>query len=101
MDADGKNPLIPETPQLSIIIASYNSGNLIERCLESLENQSTDQPFDIIVVDSSSDGMASLIKKRFPHVRLFQFSERKVCGDARNFGFFAARGESIAFMDRA
>jgi len=90
---------MPEKPQLSIIVASYDSGNLIERCLESLENQNTDQPLEIIVVDSSMDGVSNLIKKTFPDVRLYQFSERKFCGDARNFGVSVARGEIIAFID--
>ncbi len=90
---------MPEKPQLSVIIASYNPGKLIERCLESLKNQSTDQPFEIIMVDSSSDGGGSLIGKKFPDVRLYQFSERRFCGDARNFGVSVARGEIIAFID--
>jgi GT2 family glycosyltransferase len=94
-----RTPSTLEKPRLSIIIAFYDSGSLIERCLESLENQSTDQPFEILVVDSSSNGMPTLIRKRFPHVRLYQFRERKFCGDARNLGLSAARGEIIAFID--
>jgi glycosyltransferase involved in cell wall biosynthesis len=90
---------MPDKPQLSVIIASYNPGKLIERCLESLKNQSTDQPFEIIVVDSSSDGVGSLIGKKFPDVRLYQFSERKFCGDARNYGISVAEGKVIAFLD--
>ena len=90
---------MPDKPQLSIIVASYDSGHLIERCLESLRNQNTDQPFEIIVVSSSSDGASALIEKRFPHVRLYQFPERKFCGDARNFGLSVAKGEIIAFID--
>jgi len=88
-----------EKPLLSVIITSYNSGNLILRCLESLKNQNTDQSFEIIVVDSSTYGVAILIEKRFPDVRLYQFSERKFCGDARNFGLSVAKGEIIAFID--
>lgn len=90
---------MPEKTQLSIIIASYDSGHLIERCLESLKNQNTDQPFEIVVVNSSSDGVANLIKETFPDVRLYQFPERKFCGDARNFGLSVAKGEIIAFID--
>jgi len=90
---------MPEKQQLSVIIASYNPGKLIERCLESLENQSTDQPFEIVVVDSSSDGEATSVVKRFPDVRLCQFSERKFCGDARNYGISVAEGKVIAFLD--
>jgi GT2 family glycosyltransferase len=51
------------------------------------------------VVDSSSDRIATPIKKRFPEVRLYQFPERKFCGDARNFGLSIARGKIVAFID--
>ncbi len=74
------------TPQLSIIIASYNAEKTIESCLESLENQATDKDFEVIVVDSSPDGTAKLIEEKFPDVNLYRFSERKFPGDARNFG---------------
>jgi glycosyltransferase involved in cell wall biosynthesis len=94
-----KIPLMPEKPQLSIIVASYNSRKTIKSCLESLKNQKTVKRFEIIVVDSSSDGTAALIKKRFPDVRLYQFPERKFCGDARNFGLSVAKAEIIAFID--
>ncbi len=90
---------MPEKPQLSIIVAYFDSGKLIETCLESLENQDTDQPFEIIVVDSSLNGMAPLLKSRFPGVKHYLFPERKFCGDARNFGISVARGEIIAFID--
>jgi glycosyltransferase involved in cell wall biosynthesis len=90
---------MPEKPQLSVIIASYNPGKLIERCLESLKNQSTDQPFEVIVVDSSTDGTARLIQEKFPAVKLYQFSDRKFCGDARNIGISASHGEIVAFLD--
>jgi glycosyltransferase involved in cell wall biosynthesis len=91
--------MTPQIPRLSVVIASYNSGNLIEECLESLKNQNTDQPLEIIVVDSSADGLSALIKESFPDVRLYQFPERKFCGDARNFGLSVASGEIIAFID--
>lgn len=92
-------PSMPEKPQLSIIVASYDSGNLIKSCLESLKNQNTDQLLEIIVVDSSMDGVSNLIRETFPDVRLYQFFERKFCGDARNFGLSVAEGEIIAFVD--
>ncbi len=86
-------------PQLSVIIASYNSEKTIEDCLKSLENQKTDKNFEIIVVDSATDGTATFVEKKFPEVRLYSFSERKFCGDARNFGISVAKGKIIAFID--
>ena len=86
-------------PQLSVVIASYNAEKTIATCLESLRNQKTDKKFEIIIVDSSTDDTAILVEKRFPAVRLHRFSERKFCGDARNWGVSVATGEIIAFID--
>jgi glycosyltransferase involved in cell wall biosynthesis len=99
MDTEERDLSVSEKPELSIIVASYNSRNTIENCLESLKDQKTDKPFEVIVVDSSSDGVGSLIGKKFPDVRLYQFSERKFCGDARNYGISVADGKVIAFID--
>src|ERR1051325_3213870 len=85
-------------PHLSVVIASYNSRRTIARCLESLEAQ-TYGDFEIVVVDSSSDGAARAVEERFPDVRLVTFPTRKFPGDARNAGVRAARGEIIAFID--
>lgn len=86
-------------PQLSIIIASYNSEKTIESCLKSLENQTTDKDFEVIVVDSSIDSTVKLIEERFPEVNLYRFSERKFPGDARNFGISVSNSKIIAFID--
>lgn len=89
----------PDNPRMSVIVASYNSRSTIARCLKSLRNQKTSTSFETIVVDSSTDGTASVVEKRFPEVRLYEFSERKYCGDARNWGIAVAKGEIIAFID--
>ncbi len=86
-------------PQLSVIISSYNAEATITACLESLISQTTDKIFEIIVVDSSQDDTAKLIEERFPDVRLYKFSERKFCGDARNFGISVSKGEIIVLID--
>lgn len=88
-----------EKPLLSVIISSYNSGSLLERCLESLRNQKTDKPVEIVVVDSSPNGLTRGIGERFPEIRWYRFPERKFCGDARNFGLSVSQGEIIAFID--
>jgi len=82
-----------------VIIASYNSGSLLENCLQSLKNQKTNKPFEVILVDSSTDGIGQQIGEGFPWVRSYHFPERKYCGDARNFGLSVTKGEIIAFID--
>jgi GT2 family glycosyltransferase len=89
----------PGRPLLSIIIASYNAGATIEACLESLRSQTAAKKLEILLVDSSEDGTADLVKERFPEVKLLRFSERKFCGDARNLGIVAASARLVAFID--
>ncbi|HHT9138138.1 MAG TPA: glycosyltransferase [Candidatus Wunengus sp. YC60] len=86
-------------PILSVVIASYESENTIIGCLSSLQNQSINENMEIIVVDSSTDNTATIIKETFPDSILYKFSERKFPGDARNFGVSKSRGEIIAFID--
>jgi GT2 family glycosyltransferase len=88
-----------KNPDLSVIIASYNSGNLLKECLDSLQNQRTEKTFEIVVVDSSPNGLTVGIGEKFPEVKWYQFPERKFCGDARNFGLSVAKAEIIAFID--
>lgn len=84
---------------LSVIIAARNARDTIGSCLESLERQPARGAFEIILIDSSTDGTAEFVARNFPRVRIRHFSERKFCGDARNIGIGIARGEIVAFID--
>ena len=86
-------------PTLSVIIASYSSGRLLERCLDSLSRQTAQASLEVIVVDSSPGGIARRLEKAYPHFRFLHFRERKYCGEARNCGVSRARGKVIAFLD--
>ena len=86
-------------PEISVIIASYNSRSTIGDCLKSLRMQKTSIPFEVIVVDSSTDGTGELIARAHPWVRLFRFTQRKFPGTARNFGISKAAGRIMAFID--
>jgi glycosyltransferase involved in cell wall biosynthesis len=84
---------------LTVIITCYNARNTIRRCLDSLRQQQTDRPFEIIVVDSSDDDTADIVAKGYPEVRLLRFAERKYCGSARNAAIAEARSDIMVFID--
>lgn len=86
-------------PDLSIIITTYNAQMTIEDCLKSLEKQKNFSELEVIVIDSSTDETAEIIRHNFPWVKLFTFNERLYCGSARNIGINKARAEIIAFLD--
>ena len=83
----------------SVVIPSYNSESTILSCLEHLFAQNFDQPFEVIVVDSSHDTTPSLITKYYPQVKLIRKEERVDQGCARNLGTAAASGDFIFYLD--
>jgi polysaccharide pyruvyl transferase WcaK-like protein/glycosyltransferase involved in cell wall biosynthesis len=84
---------------VSVVIPSYNARATLGRCLEALESQDFDGPFEVVVVDSSSDGTADAVVERFPWVRVHRSPVRRYPGDARNLGIAEARGAILAFTD--
>lgn len=92
-------PSVRQEPALSVVVASYNAKRTIQRCLRSLLRQETDEDYEVIVVDSSTYCTAELIEEEFPEARLYRFSERKFCGDARNIGVSVATSDIIALTD--
>jgi N-acetylglucosaminyl-diphospho-decaprenol L-rhamnosyltransferase len=61
------------TPDLAIIIVSWNVRELLAACLDSLNTKSptSNLQSQIIVVDNaSSDGSSAMVQERFPHARL-------------------------------
>jgi GT2 family glycosyltransferase len=86
-------------PALSVIIASWNASRTIEACLDSLRSQKTAAPFEIILVDSSSDGTADLVGRDYPEVRVITSPARLYCGEARNLAIPMARAAIVAFLD--
>jgi len=83
----------------SVIIPSYNSQEYILDCLKSLDQQETSVSYEIIVVDSSPENMASLINRSFPEVKVVHQREQTYPGIARNIGVRESRGKILAFID--
>jgi GT2 family glycosyltransferase len=56
---------------LSVIIATYNTRELLADCLRSIYQNPPGEPFEIIVVDDASvDGTSGMVRDCFPEVRL-------------------------------
>jgi len=80
---------------ISIIIPALNEEDVIECCLQSLENQNY-KNFEIIVVDGGSKDRTVEIAKKYARVLT---QESKTIGGARKEGTLAARGDILAFTD--
>lgn len=83
-------------PKFSIIIPVYNVEKYIERCVESVINQ-TYKDYELIVVDDgSTDKSIELIEKYKPKIVR---TKHVSVSEARNKGEKLAKGEYLLFLD--
>lgn len=88
--------------KVSVIVPVYNVENYLERCLESLVNQTLEDIEIIVVNDGSTDNSQNIIdryKKAYPKKIVSLRKKNGGLGDARNYGLKYASGEYIGFVD--
>lgn len=86
---------------ISIIIPVYKSEKTLERCIQSICEQTYEELEIIIIVDGSVDGsgkMADEYAKRDTRIRVIHQVNQGVSA-ARNAGIDAANGKYIQFLD--
>lgn len=86
-------------PLVSVIIPSYKNKEYIFDAVSSVLRQETDFEYEVIVVDSSGDDTASLLRDRFPQIRVIELQQRAFPGTARNYGIREAKGQFFSFTD--
>ena len=88
--------------KVSIIVPFYNVENYIEKCLQSLVNQTLEDIEIILVNDGSQDGTEEIAKRfveKYPNKIMYLEKENGGLSDARNYAIPYAKGEYIAFLD--
>lgn len=84
---------------LSVVIVSYNTADLIGACLASVEADRA-VSLEIFVVDNaSSDGSADVVRKEFPAVHLVENGENRGFGAANNQVLPRCRGKHLVLLN--
>lgn len=89
---------------LSIVIVSFNSKEVLKQCLSSLvenyPNEFANRRYEIIVVDNASvDGSVEMIKSEFPQVQLIETKENLGFAKGNNLGINKAQGRFVLFLN--
>ncbi|WP_446745057.1 glycosyltransferase family 2 protein [Silvibacterium acidisoli] len=85
---------------ISIVIVSFNTRNVLRECLEAVERESVGLKVETLIVDNnSSDGSPEMVEKDFPHVRLFRSEVNLGFGAANNVALEVAQGRYIVLLN--
>jgi len=85
---------------LSIIIVSRNTGEMLRRCLASLSAGTGGLACEVVVVDNASrDGSADMVRTEFPRALLIENDTNAGFGRACNQGMARTTGEYALLLN--
>ena len=88
------------SPEISIIVPTYNHGHLIRRCIKSIIGQTFTNWECIIINNFSEDNTIEVIKSfNDDRLQVVDFRNDGVIAASRNKGISLVKGKYIAFLD--
>ncbi|MBT3514019.1 MAG: glycosyltransferase family 2 protein [Nitrospina sp.] len=92
--------LKPPELDVSIVIVSFNTREILLRCLESIKKQTTEISYEIIVIDNSSkDQTVEAIAEKFCEIGVISNKVNRGFSAANNQGILSSKGKKIAFLN--
>lgn len=87
--------------KISVIVAVYNTEKYLDRCIESLLNQTYKNIELVIVEDCSTDSSRKLLKKykENKNIKVFYNRENRGLSYSRNYGLKKSTGDFIGYID--
>ena len=83
---------------VSVIVCTYNRAKYLEKCLESLHQQ-TYKNYEIIIVKGPSTDETFKVLEKFPNLKIIHQEQLNGLSNARNLGIKVAKGDIIGFID--
>ena len=94
------NKITPPLLDLSIIIVSWNTKDILRDCLRSIRESEWRCSYEIIVVDNHShDGSPQMVKEEFKEAVLIENPDNKLFAVANNQGARVARGRYLLLLN--
>ncbi len=91
----------PGKPELSVVVLSWNTRDLLRACLASLRADEPRHAREVIVVDNDStrDDSPDMVAREFPEVRLVRNAKNVGYAEGNNIGIRAARGDFVLLLN--
>lgn len=87
-------------PDLSIVIVSYNTRELLDQCLDALPAATAGLAVQTIVVDNASrDGTVDALRARRPEVEVLALDENAGFARGTNLGIARSTGRTVCWLN--
>ncbi len=88
------------TPEVAALIVNYNAGPELRHALQSLADETTGRPWEVVVVDNASrDGSSAVVDEFAPAARLLRNTENVGFGRGINQALRATTAPLIVIMN--
>jgi GT2 family glycosyltransferase len=88
------------TPDISVVVVSFNTRDLLRECLRSLDQACEGLRCEVFVVDNiSRDGSADMVEREFPAVKLIRSTVNLGFAAANNRAFPLVRGRYVVLLN--
>lgn len=85
---------------ISVVVPCYNTLKYIDRCLDSLINQTYDNIEILVIDDGSKDNLKEHISGKYNDERIkYFYKENGGLSSARNYGLDRIKGKYVTFVD--
>jgi len=85
---------------VSVIIVNYNTEKVLNNCIKSIKEHTTEVDYEVIVIDNASiDNSQTTIINNYPEVIFIKLPKNIGFGQANNKGFEVAKGEFVLLLN--
>jgi len=101
-DMDGAPEALPDRPDISFIVATYNTASFVRQALQSALDQRGAAVEIVVLDDASTDGTPEIVAamaQREPRILLIRSAANGGPSAARNQAMARARGRWLAILD--
>lgn len=100
MPPDARNTPSPSHHDLSVVVVSFNTRDILKSCLQRLYEVGQGLRMQVIVVDNASrDASADMVAQTFPEVHLIRSSTNLGFAAANNLGFAVVSGTYVLLLN--
>lgn len=86
--------------KVTVIVVSYNTRDILRKCLQELLDKSGEEELEIFVVDNASaDASADMVRDEFPQIKLIANQDNLGFAAANNQAWKKAQGEFILLLN--